>query len=59
VANEELTVKVVFQGETAKRFMALKEKYGLENNTDLLRMLVAMTYAREIGGKYAPEKPRP
>lgn len=47
--EEKIQVRVNLNGVMAMRFTALKEKYGFESNTDLVRLLITQTYEREIG----------
>ncbi len=47
--DEIIQVRVNLVGVNAMRFAALKEKYGFESNTDLIRLLIAKAYEREIG----------
>jgi len=42
----EVQVRLVLEGEMAGRFLRIKEKYGLENNTDVVRLLITMEYER-------------
>jgi hypothetical protein len=46
VAKESLgpQVRVEFEGELQKRFEILKKYYGLENNTELVRILINEKY---------------
>ena len=44
-------VRVLFEGEMAKRFEAVKRFYGLAKNADLLRLLVTLKYEEIIKGK--------
>ena len=49
--NEEiLTIKVKLQGDTLRKFLELKEKLGILNNTDVVRTLIHRCYRREIEG---------
>jgi len=42
--NKAPQVRVVFDGEMKKRFLAVKRHYGLEKNADLIRLLVTLKY---------------
>jgi hypothetical protein len=44
-SEEKVEIRLTLEGDMAKRFLDLKKKYGLEANTDLLRLLI--TKARE------------
>ena len=37
-------ISIVLQGEIAKKFEAIKRKYGFESSTDLFRLLVSEEY---------------
>jgi len=39
-----LQLKVVLEGDMLKRFLELKKKMGLENNSDIMRMLITQAY---------------
>jgi len=49
--KEKPQVRVVFEGEMAKRFEAVKNFYGLQKNADLIRLLVTLKYEEIIKGK--------
>lgn len=42
-----IEVRVHLEGEMVRRFLLLKRKLGLENNTDLLRMIITKAYEQE------------
>jgi hypothetical protein len=44
VKHETSQVRVELEGELQKRFETLKKHYGLENNTELVRILVNEKY---------------
>ena len=43
---DELSYKIgiVLLGEMAKKFYVIKQKYGLQSNTDLLRLLISQKF---------------
>lgn len=47
--NDKLTLRVDLRGVSIKRFKALKDRYGLENDTELIRLLIAEEYKRQYG----------
>jgi len=38
MSEEILTIKVKLQGDTLQKFLELKEKLGILNNTDVVRL---------------------
>ena len=42
--EESYQVRLVLEGEMAKRFEAIKKKYGLESNADVVRLLITLEY---------------
>lgn len=44
--EDEIQVRVVFEGEEAAKFNAIKKKYGLKSNADVIRFLIAREYER-------------
>jgi hypothetical protein len=47
VAKQEPTqVRVEMEGELQRRFGILKKYYGLENNTEIVRLLINEKYAK-------------
>jgi hypothetical protein len=44
--GEEVQVRIVLQGEMAKKFNLIKRHYGLESNADLVRLLITMEHER-------------
>jgi len=47
--NEKLILRVDLRGDALRKFNALKSKYNLESNTDLIRFLISQQYEREFG----------
>jgi len=48
--EKTLHVKVQLKGETLRKFLELKEKLGILNNTDVVRTLIHRCYRVEIEG---------
>ena len=44
--SEKITLRVDLKGEALTRFNALKERYGLNNDTELIRLLISQEYFR-------------
>ncbi len=46
VKPDEISYKIgiVLIGEMAKKFYVIKQKYGLQSNTDLLRLLISQKF---------------
>jgi len=47
--RDKITLRVDLKGVTLKRFFTLKERYGLENDTELIRLLISQEYQRQFG----------
>jgi hypothetical protein len=47
--KEEISLRVVLKGQVLKKFRDLKGRYGLENDTELVRLLIAEEYKRQFG----------
>ena len=43
-----IQVKVLLKGESARRFLKLKERYGLESNAETVRHMITEEYERVI-----------
>jgi hypothetical protein len=39
-----LKISLVLQGEIARKFEAIKRRFGFESNTDLFRLLISQKY---------------
>mgnify|MGYP001039315453 CR=1 FL=1 len=47
-----IRIGLTLEGDMAQRFLKLKEKWGLESSSDVLRMLITKAYddmRRELG----------
>jgi hypothetical protein len=42
--EEKISFSMTFEGEVAKRFDAVRKYYGLENNTEVIRILLYEKY---------------
>ena len=47
--EKDLVLRVDLKGDLVRKFKILKEHYGMENNTDLIRFLIAQRYAKDFG----------
>ena len=47
--KEVLQLKVNLKGLSRKRFLILRDRYGLENDTELVRLLISQEYQRQFG----------
>jgi len=43
--GEDVVVKVRLEGETAKKFLELKELFGIVNNTEAIRVIINLAYS--------------
>ena len=43
-----ILIKLQLNGEIEDKFVKIKQKYGIENNTDILRLLISDHYQRLI-----------
>jgi len=48
-SEETFQVRVVFEGDMARKFAAIKKRYGIESNADLIRLLVTLEYEKITG----------
>ena len=51
MSEETINVRVEFKDEMAKKFEAVKKHLGLENSTDVLRLLVSNKYKEIAQGQ--------
>ena len=54
--NECINIRVELKGKEAEKFRVIKEYHGLENNTDICRLLLNKEH-REITGQTNTVKP--
>jgi len=47
--RNKITLRVDLRGISLKRFLALKEHFGLENDTELVRFLISQEYQKRFG----------
>ena len=46
----KITIRLDLKGEMLRRFQKIKERYGFENNTDVLRLLITKAYEEIVKG---------
>ena len=46
--QEAIRIGLTLEGEMKKRFLAIKHHWGLENNTDVVRMLITREYEKIV-----------
>jgi len=53
--NEKIEIRITIRGRMAERFIWLKERFGIKNNSELLRLLISLVYRseRELAYAYA------
>lgn len=39
-----IQIRLNLEGEMEKKFLKIKKRYGLESNTDLIRLLIVQAY---------------
>ena len=44
-------VRVILSGEMEQRYKAVRKRLGLENDSDILRLLITQEYERIQGGR--------
>jgi len=44
--KETLQIKVTLTGDMIRRFLKIKEHYGLESNADVIRLLITLEYEK-------------
>ncbi len=49
-----LRISIVLQGEIAKKFEAIKRRYGFESSADLFRLLVSEKYDEMFSATHPP-----
>ncbi len=47
--SDAVQLRLVLEGEAAKKFIMLKKKYGVLKNVELVRILIEQEYQRKIG----------
>jgi hypothetical protein len=50
---ERVDLRIVFEGELARRFLEIKRRLGLEANTEVVRSLVNQAYKKLKRGEEA------
>jgi len=46
---KKVTIRIDLEGKLAEYFVYLKERRGLKNNSELVRMLISEEYQRQAG----------
>jgi hypothetical protein len=46
--KEKIILRVDLKGESLTRFYALKDLFGLKNDTELIRLLISQEYHRQF-----------
>jgi len=46
--RDNFQIRVLLKGEMARRFNAIKDAWGLENNAEVVRMLITQKYEEII-----------
>jgi hypothetical protein len=49
--QETIRIGLTLEGEMKKRFLAIKKQWGLENNTDVVRMLITREHEKIATGR--------
>ncbi len=44
--NNKIIIRVVLEGDLAKKFNLIKSRKGIKNNTEIIRLLVAEEFDR-------------
>ena len=53
VKNEKIEIRITIHGMMAERFLWLKNRFGVKNNSELLRLLISLVYRTESELAYA------
>ncbi|MEM2911602.1 MAG: hypothetical protein QW146_03770 [Candidatus Bathyarchaeia archaeon] len=46
---EKISIRIDLEGDLAKYFLYLKQRKGIKNNSELIRLLIAEEYQRLTG----------
>lgn len=49
--QKKTEVRAILTGEMQKRYAAIKKRLGLENDSDIVRLLITQEYERTTGGR--------
>ena len=41
--NRQIQIRLILDGKLAAKFESIKEKYGLESNAEVVRLLIALS----------------
>jgi len=47
--TQKLVIRLELEADLAEKFLELKRRSGLVNNTDVLRLLLVQAYNKEVG----------
>lgn len=53
VKSEKIEIRITIHGRMAERFIWLKDRFGIKNNSELLRLLISLVYRTEREMTYA------
>jgi len=53
VKNEKIEIRITIHGRMAERFLWLKDRFGVKNNSELFRLLISLVYRTETELAYA------
>jgi len=53
VKSEKIEIRITIRGRMAERFIWLKDRFGVKNNSELLRLLISLVYRSEKELAYA------
>jgi len=61
--GEKIEIRMTLDGAVAERFTWLKDRFGVRNNSEMLRLLISLVYRTEkemkyLGVKVATEEQR-
>lgn len=51
--RKKIEVRMTLDGKMAERFLWLKDRFGIKNNSELLRLLISLAYRAEKEMAYA------
>jgi hypothetical protein len=54
--KQKLNIRLELKGENAKKFTAIKQRYGLKKNTEIIRFLISQAHAEIEGQKNSSPK---
>jgi hypothetical protein len=48
--KDKIRIGLTLEGEMLKRFLAIKNKWGIESNADVIRFLITQEYEKIVKG---------